>query len=95
TLNGIDAALDPGQSLHHKLSLCFLVPGEYTLFAAAVVDNQGPSPTSLLASHAQLAGRAGHTQNPNPWWAVLDASRRPQTICCTSLPHAITVLGAA
>ncbi|CAI7891452.1 unnamed protein product [Closterium sp. NIES-53] len=82
-------------SLHHKLSLCFLVPGEYTLFAAAVVDNQGPSPTSLLASHAQLAGRAGHTQNPNPWWAVLDASRRPQTICCTSLPHAITVLGAA
>ncbi|CAI5515424.1 unnamed protein product [Closterium sp. Naga37s-1] len=95
TLNGIDATLDPGQSLHHKLSLCFLVPGEYTLFAAAVVDNQGPSPTSLLASHAQLAGRAGHTQNPNPWWAVLDASRRPQTICCTSLPHAITVLGAA
>ncbi|CAI5483692.1 unnamed protein product [Closterium sp. Yama58-4] len=95
TLNGIDATLDPGQSLHHKLSLCFLVPGEYTLFAAAVVDNQGPSPTSLLASHAQLAGRPGHTQNPNPWWAVLDASRRPQTICCTSLPHAITVLGAA
>ncbi|CAI5488815.1 unnamed protein product [Closterium sp. Naga37s-1] len=95
TLNGIDATLDPGLSLHHKLSLCFLVPGEYTLFAAAVVDNQGPSPTTLLASHAQLAGRAGHTQNPNPWWAVLDASRRPQTICCTSLPHAITVLGAA
>ncbi|CAI5461664.1 unnamed protein product [Closterium sp. Yama58-4] len=95
TLNGIDATLDPGQSLHHKFSLCFLVPGEYTLFAAAVVDNQGPSPTSLLASHAQLAGRPGHTQNPNPWWAVLDASRRPQTICCTSLPHAITVLGAA
>ncbi|GJP84201.1 hypothetical protein CLOP_g14288 [Closterium sp. NIES-67] len=94
TLNGIDGTLDPGQSLLHRFSLCFLVPGEYTLFAAAVVDNQGPSPTSMLASHAHMAGKAGHTQNPNPWWAVLDASRRPQTICCTSLPHAITVLGA-
>lgn len=36
-LNGIDVEVGPLREVVHAFSLCFLVPGEYTLLGAAVI----------------------------------------------------------
>jgi len=38
-LNGIILEVPPLQQIKHSFSLYFLVPGEYTLVAASVIDN--------------------------------------------------------
>ena len=87
-LSGIDAELAPGASLRHRFTLSFLVPGEYTFFAAAVVDFKEPSAlTSVLPAlstwlDAQLGAdscRAARLSDP-------------QTILCASLPHGVSVV---
>lgn len=48
-LNGITMEVPPLQEIKHSFSLYFLVPGEYTLVAAAMIDD----PNDILRARAR------------------------------------------
>lgn len=48
-LNGITMEVPPLQEIKHSFSLYFLVPGEYTLVAAAMIDD----PNDILRTRAR------------------------------------------
>lgn len=48
-LSGITVEVPPLEEIKHSFSLYFLVPGEYTLAAAAVIDD----PNNILRARAR------------------------------------------
>ncbi|MFS7909332.1 putative TRAPP II complex, Trs120 protein [Helianthus anomalus] len=51
TLNGVKVEIPPLKEIKHPFSLYFLVPGEYTLLAAAMIDD----PNDILRARAHSA----------------------------------------